>query len=96
MPTRTSAFVAIRVYSRLLEPEEHPDYQRRAVRPPSWKTFGGVQHFTCLLTFEVVNERIVKIAEEIEKYTRTHELGTIIWPSYPVLFAKTGRARGRD
>jgi len=78
----------IRVYARLLDPAEHPDYARRAVQPPSWETFGNTTHFTCLRTFEVVDGRIVKFAEEIEKYTRTHGLGTVIWPSYPVLFAE--------
>jgi len=38
--------------------------------------------------FEVVDGEIVKFAEEIEKYTRTHGLGSILWPAYPILFAK--------
>ena len=88
MPTHSSVSAPIRVYSHLLEPAEHPDYERRAVRPPSWKTFGGVTHFTCLRSFEVVDDRVVKFVGEIEKYTRTYELGTVIWPSYPILFAK--------
>ncbi len=78
---------SIRVYSRLLEPREHPDYERRAVKPPSWATFGGRSHFTTLRTIAVKDGRITGFAEEIEKYTRTHELGDVIWPSYPVLFA---------
>ena len=77
----------IRVYSRLLEPREHPDYMRRAVRPPSWETFGGRTQFACLRSFEIKDDRIVGYAEEIEKYTCIHELGSVIWPSYPILFA---------
>lgn len=77
-----------RVYSSLLDPREHPDYDRRAVKPPSWDTFRNRTQFTCLRGFAVENDRIVGFREEIEKYTRTHELGDVIWPSYPILFAK--------
>ena len=31
-----------RVYSRLLEPAEHPDYDRRAVKPPTLSSYGPV------------------------------------------------------
>ena len=77
----------IRVYSHLLEPREHPDYGRRAVRPPSWSDVGHRTQFTCLRFFEIKDGRLVGFAEEMEKYTRTHGLGRVIWPSYPVLFA---------
>jgi hypothetical protein len=77
-----------RVYSHLLDPREHPDYERRAVRPPSWETFKDRTQFTCLRGFNVVDDRIVGYAEEIEKFTRTQGLGDVIWPSYPILFAK--------
>lgn len=77
-----------RVYSHWLEPREHPDYERRAVKPPDWSTFKHRTQFTVLRGFNVENDRIVGYAEEIEKFTRTHELGDVIWPSYPILFAK--------
>jgi hypothetical protein len=77
-----------RVYSQLLDPREHPDYDRRAVKPPSWETFKNRTQFTCLRGFEVQNDQIVRYAEQIEKFTRTYELGDVIWPSYPILFAK--------
>lgn len=77
-----------RVYAHRLEPREHPDDDRRSVRPPGWDTFGTGTHFTCLRGFRVENGRIVGFAEELERFTRTHELGDVIWPSYPILFAK--------
>jgi hypothetical protein len=77
-----------RVYSHWLEPHEHPDYERRAVKPPDWHTFGDQTQFTCLRGFNVQDEQIVGYAEEMEKFTRTHRLGKVIWPSYPILFAK--------
>lgn len=84
----TSSRQPIRVYSHLLEPREHPDYLRRAVRPPSWDTFGGRTQFTTLRMFEMKDDRIANIAQELELYTRTHALGDVIWPAYPVVFAK--------
>jgi hypothetical protein len=77
-----------RVYSHLIEPREHPDYDRRAVKPPTWDTFKNRTQFTSLRGFNVENDRIVGYAEEIEKYTKTHQLGDVIWPAYPILFAK--------
>ena len=77
-----------RVYSHLLDPREHPDYDRRAVKPPSWETFKNRTQFTCLRGFAIENDRVVGYEDEIEKYTRTYELGDVIWPSYPILFAK--------
>ena len=77
-----------RVYSHLLEPGEHPDYARRAVKPPSWATFKQRTQFTCLRGFGMKDDQITGYAEELERFTRTHELGDVIWPSYPILFAK--------
>jgi len=76
-----------RVYSHLLNPREHPDDTRRHVQPPDWNTFGNRTQFTSLRGFEVSEGRIVRYAEEIEKYTRKYELGDVIWPSYPIIFA---------
>ncbi|WP_165235817.1 TIM barrel protein [Aquisphaera insulae] len=77
-----------RVYAHLLDPREHPDDDRRAVKPPGWGTFGDRTRFTCLRGFNVQDGAIVGHREELDRYTRTHELGEVIWPSYPILFAK--------
>ncbi|MHB8519385.1 MAG: hypothetical protein ACYDH9_01385 [Limisphaerales bacterium] len=77
-----------RVYTHLLEPREHPDYDRRAVKPPDWDTFGNRPRFTTLRGFRVENDRIVGHSDDIERFTRTYGLGEVIWPSYPILFAK--------
>jgi pimeloyl-ACP methyl ester carboxylesterase len=77
-----------RVYADLLNPKEHPDYDRRHVKPPSWETFGNRTQFTSLRGFGVEGDRIVNAAQELDKYTRTHDLGDVIWPTYTMLFAK--------
>jgi hypothetical protein len=82
-----TAAPARRVYTQLLDPREHPDYDRRAVKPPTWDTFKNRTQFTCLRGFGEQDGRLVGFAEELEKYTRTHELGDVIWPSYSTIFA---------
>jgi len=77
-----------RVYSNFLDPREHPDYGRRHVRPPTWETFGNRTRFTSLRGFNLRDGKIVDYAQEIEKYTRTHGLGDVLWPSYPIIFAE--------
>ncbi len=76
-----------RVYSHLLNPREHPDDTRRPVKPPTWETFGNRTRFATLRGFKVENGKLTGYAEELDRYTRTHHLGDIIWPSYPILFA---------
>lgn len=83
-PATTSAH---RVYSHLLAPREHPDYDRRAVKPPTWETFKNRTQFTCLRGFGEKDGQLVGFAEELEKYSRTYELGNVIWPSYSTIFA---------
>ena len=77
-----------RLYSHMLEPTEHPDYDRRAVKPPTWTTFKNRTQFTCLRGFGMKDEWLAGFTEELDKFTRTYELGDVIWPSYEVLFAK--------
>ncbi|MEA3365071.1 MAG: hypothetical protein U9Q79_05470, partial [Candidatus Hydrogenedentes bacterium] len=77
-----------RIYDHLLNPAEHPDYARRHVQPPTWETFGNQTRFVALRGFTVENARIVNYQQELDKWTREHELCTVIWPSYPIVFAE--------
>ena len=76
-----------RFYSYLLDPREHPDYNRRYVRPPSWEVFRNHTQFTSLREFTVKDGKIIRYVEDIGTYTRTYELGDVIWPMYPFLYA---------
>ncbi|HPO12955.1 MAG TPA: hypothetical protein PLI09_05885 [Candidatus Hydrogenedentes bacterium] len=76
------------IYPRLLDPREHPDYERHWVKPPNWDMFGNLTQFVALRGFAVENDRIVKYAEEIDAYTKTYDLCSVVWPSYPIIFAK--------
>jgi hypothetical protein len=77
-----------RVYAHLLDPREHPDYTRRHVRPPSWDTFDGRTHLTCLRGFDIEDGQIVHYVEKIEKYTQKYELGDVLWLVFSTLYAE--------
>jgi hypothetical protein len=87
-PASDAAAGPHRVYMGLLEPREHPDYERRAVKPPSWDLFGNRTQFMALRGFTVKDQMIVDYAAELERYSRQYELGDVVWPSYEILFAK--------
>ena len=78
----------VRIYIHPVDSRQHPDYDRHHVKPPSWETFGNRTHFTCLRGFATEDSRLVGYEEELDKYTNTYNLGDVIWPSYPVLFAE--------
>lgn len=77
-----------RIYAHPLEPREHPDYSRRAVKPPDWRVFGNQTRFTSIRGFAVENDMIVNYEKDLDQYTKTYQLGEVIWPAYPILFAK--------
>jgi hypothetical protein len=77
-----------RIYDHLLVPRKHPDYTRRHVQPPGWDTFEGRTHLMTLRDFEIENGLIVRYQERIDKYVVKHELGDVLWISYPILEAR--------
>ena len=78
----------VKVYSRLLNPREHPDDERHAVRAPDWGTFQNRTQMTTLRAFAMEGDRIVHFAEDMENYTKKHELGDMLWPACPMIYAK--------
>ena len=80
-----------RVYTHLLEPREHPDYDRRHVQPPSWDTFDNQTQFVTLRGFGEENGKLVGYKETLDQYTVTHRLGRVVWPSYNIVFAENLR-----
>jgi hypothetical protein len=83
-----SAAADFTVYPHLMDPRTHPDYARRAVQPPSWDTFENQTQFVCLRGFGVQDNKLVGYVEELEKFTVTHDLGRVVWPSYNTVFAE--------
>ncbi len=79
---------APKIYARLVDPREHPDYERRAVRPPDWDTFQNRTHLNSLRLISVAGDRIVHYSEDLEQYTKTYELGDVVSSLYSIAFAK--------
>ena len=76
-----------RIYDHLLAPREHPDYTRRHVQPPGWDTFEDRTHLMTLRDFDINDGMITGYKERIDKYVVKHELGDVLWISYPILDA---------
>jgi len=77
-----------RVYAHRMDPREHPDYDRRPTKPLLWETIGNRVQFTSLRGFEVQDGRVVDFEKTLDRSTREHDLGNVIWPSYPILFTE--------
>jgi hypothetical protein len=75
------------VYTKLLNPREYPDDARRYVKPPTWQLFGNQTHFTTMRSFQMKDGKLVHYAEDFERYTRTFDLGDVIWPNCRFLAA---------
>ena len=78
---------SLKVYGHLLNPREHPDDARRAVKPPDWSLFGNQTHFTTMRQFQIVDNKLVNYADDFERYTKTFDLGDVIWPNSRFLTA---------
>ena len=76
-----------KVYGQLLNPREYPDDARRWVKPPDWNLMGGQTHFTTLRQFRVRNGELVGFADDLERFTRTFDLGDVVWPNHAFLSA---------
>ncbi|MGA1978893.1 MAG: hypothetical protein ABSG89_13735, partial [Bacteroidales bacterium] len=85
---QTTQVVKFRVSGQLLNPREYPDDTRRHVKPPDWNLMSDRTHFTTLRQFRVINGQLTGFDEDIERYTRTFDLGDFIWPNHSFLAAK--------
>lgn len=77
-----------RYYPFLLDPTIYPDYTRRHVQPPTWKTFDDMTQFAVLRVFTQRNGRLVDIQRDLDVYTRQFKLGRVIWPICYHVFAE--------
>ena len=51
-------------------------------------TFNNTTQFVSLRGFGVENDEIKDYVGELDKYSTEFGLGNVIWPSYPIMFAK--------
>lgn len=71
----------------LINPREYPDDARRPVKPPTWEFFGNQTHFTAMRSLKIKDGRLVNFAENFERYSKTYDLGDVIWPNSSFLSA---------
>jgi len=79
--------MSVRMYTGVMDPQEHPDYDRRCVKPIGWNELGNRTRFVALRGFHIQDDRVVDYEETIRKYVDENDLCDVIWPSYPILFA---------
>ena len=80
---------SLRLYTTHPDPADHPDYSRYAVRHPTPATFDNSTKFATLRSFQIDNTSVVvNYSVDLESYclNPSTSLGTIVWPSYPLLF----------
>ena len=70
----------IRIYSFPMDPRQHPDDNRRKVKPPDSGTFGNHIQFMALRSLDGDYKKL------LDQYTVKYGLGNIIWPSYPLIY----------
>ncbi len=75
-------------YPHLLDPKQYPEFTRRAFIVPTWDTFGNKTQFTSLRVFTVREGKLVDFREDLDAYTKTLELGNVIWPHFSAVFAE--------
>ena len=75
------------VYNYLINPREYPDDGRRHVKPPAWDLFGNQTHFTALRGLKMKDGKLVNFARDFDMYTKTYDLGDVIWPNSRFLSA---------
>ena len=76
-----------RVYSHLLDPSVYPDFTRRPLRVPTWKTFKHTTQFTALRAFTQKDGLLVNFREDLDLYEK-YNLGRMIWPVFHTVFAR--------
>ena len=78
---------AHRIYDRLIDPREHPDDERKAVRPPDWSDFDDRPRLIYITDFTMEDNRIAHLTDALDLVER-HGLGDVYKLSYPVIFAE--------
>jgi len=75
-------------FPRLVDPTLYPDYRRRPIRVPTWKTFHHTTQMTALRGFTIKDNRLVDIDKTIDTYVEQHKLGRVSWLNFSNLYAE--------
>ena len=76
------------VYNHPVEPENYPSYARRNAKAVTRPQFGNQIRFMALRWFDTDEKgNLLNITEAFDRYTKEFDLGDMMWPMYPTLFA---------
>jgi len=76
----------VKVYPFLMDPRQHPDDVRRAVKPPDAGTFKNRMQFMALRSLGA------NYKADLDRYTRQERLGDIVWAHYNMIYATNAAA----
>ena len=79
----------LRLYTTPQNPKDNPDYQRYAVKHPTFETFDNAIQLATLRGFSIdSNDTVVDYTQDLEKFclNESTALGSVVWPMYPLLF----------
>ncbi len=75
-------------YPYLLDPTIHPDFDRRHVRVPTWKTFRDRTRLITLRGFGIKDRKLVGWRETLDEYVDRFGLGDVLWLQFPTVFTE--------
>ena len=75
-------------FPRLLDPTLYPDYRRRPIRVPTWKTFDHTTQLCTLRGFTIKDNRLVDYVQTLDTYVEKHRLGRVIWLNFSNVYAE--------
>ena len=78
-------------FPHMVDPGQYPDYERRSVRVPTWKTFKDETQFMALRGFGEKDGKAVDYEAALDEYTKTYRLGDIVWPFFSIVFTQNVR-----
>lgn len=76
------------IYPSFLDPTIYPDYQRRHVKVPTWKTFDNLPQFKILRRFNEKKGILLDIQEQLDTYVDRFKLGRVVQPHSYTVWAK--------
>ncbi len=78
----------MRIYVEKLKPESYPEYALREYPAPNWELFYNQTQFITLRCFNIKDNRLSSIGEDLDLYSKRFDLGQVIWPYFPTMYTE--------
>lgn len=77
-----------KIYAEAVKPEKYPLYKQRNAKAVTRRQLGDKIRFMALRWFDTDdNGNLLNFTAAFDRYTREFDLGDVMWPMYPTLFA---------